>query len=103
ARADHEAPTGVAGQQDLSHGGLVDARELELVYRLARVDAGDLGGIAAVFHPNVGGYLLRIGHVGRLAEVGNVDARARRIRVPAVSVVAGRVALGVRRRRGADR
>jgi hypothetical protein len=41
-RADDETPSGTGIQQDIQHGRLVDAGELNPMERLARVDDGDL-------------------------------------------------------------
>ena len=75
-RADDEAPPGSGGQQDLLHGCLVDAGELNLLVRLAGVDGCDLGGCGAVLEANVGGHLLAVGCGGRFAEVVDVDPGA---------------------------
>lgn len=75
-RADRKAPSGTGIEQDLLHGRLVNAGELNPMEGLARVDRGDLGCRRAVLEANVGGHLLGTRCCGGFAKVVDVDPRS---------------------------
>jgi hypothetical protein len=70
---------------------------------LSGLDVGVLGLVGAVLLANNGRNFVGLGHVLRLVKVPYLDARARFVGSPAIGVITGRIALGVRRWRGTVR